>query len=88
MAPAASASTSNNIGSVLIAWVEKGEPPGPVVAGKYQNDFKAVLLPEDMVPVRTRPLCLYPQVARWKGSGSLDEAGNFHCVPPPAEGGT
>src|SRR5260221_10171091 len=33
---------------------------------------------------RTRPLCLYPQVARWKGTGSSDEAANFACVAPPA----
>ena len=28
----------------------------------------------------TRPLCPYPQVARYKGSGSTDEAANFNCV--------
>jgi feruloyl esterase len=31
-------------------------------------------------PTRTRPLCPYPQVARWTGSGSTDEAGNFACA--------
>jgi feruloyl esterase len=29
---------------------------------------------------RTRPLCPYGQVARWKGTGSSDEAANFACV--------
>jgi hypothetical protein len=29
--------------------------------------------------VRTRPLCPYPQVATYKGSGSTDEASNFTC---------
>jgi uncharacterized repeat protein (TIGR01451 family) len=29
---------------------------------------------------RTRPLCLYPKVARYKGSGSIDDAQNFRCV--------
>ena len=87
MAPAPSASKANNIGSVLIAWVEQGEPPGPVVAGKYDNDFKAVLVPDDMIPTRTRPLCLYPQVARWLGKGSIDDAKNFSCSPPPADTG-
>ena len=29
---------------------------------------------------RTRPLCMYPQVARYKGTGSSDEAANFSCV--------
>jgi feruloyl esterase len=32
--------------------------------------------------VRTRPLCPYPQVARYAGQGSLDEAANFHCEIP------
>ena len=29
--------------------------------------------------IRTRPLCPYPQVARYDGSGSTDEAENFTC---------
>ena len=31
---------------------------------------------------RTRPLCPYPQVAKYKGTGSTDEAANFQCVAP------
>jgi len=31
---------------------------------------------------RTRPLCAYPAVARYDGSGSIDEASNFSCVTP------
>ena len=31
---------------------------------------------------RTRPLCPYPQVAKYKGSGSIDEAANFSCIAP------
>jgi len=33
-------------------------------------------------PVRTRPLCPYPEVAKYKGSGSVDEAANFACARP------
>jgi len=29
---------------------------------------------------RSRPLCPYPQVARYKGAGSIDDAANFSCV--------
>jgi feruloyl esterase len=29
--------------------------------------------------VRTRPLCAYPEVAKYKGSGSIDDAANFSC---------
>jgi feruloyl esterase len=42
---------------------------------------------------RTRPLCPYPQVAKYVGSGSIDHAENFRCVadvgmptPPPTPG--
>jgi TonB family protein len=30
----------------------------------------------------TRPLCAYPQAARYKGTGDTDNAANFECVPP------
>jgi feruloyl esterase len=33
---------------------------------------------------RTRPLCPYGQLARWKGTGSSDEAVNFACVAASA----
>jgi hypothetical protein len=29
--------------------------------------------------VRTRPRCAYPEVAKYKGSGSIDDAANFSC---------
>ncbi|MBM3768066.1 MAG: tannase/feruloyl esterase family alpha/beta hydrolase [Acidobacteria bacterium] len=32
--------------------------------------------------VRTRPLCPYPQVARYSETGSVDEASSFACVTP------
>jgi feruloyl esterase len=31
-------------------------------------------------PDRTRPLCPYPQQARYKGAGSIEVAENFDCV--------
>jgi feruloyl esterase len=31
---------------------------------------------------RTRPLCVYPQVAVYTGSGSTDDAANFECRDP------
>ena len=53
----------------LEQWVEQKEAPDSVIAGRVQ----------DGRTVRTRPLCPYPQVAVYKGSGSTDEAGNFVC---------
>lgn len=50
-------------------WVEGGIPPAEVVA-------------TNSVTGMTRPLCPYPQVARYDGSGSTDDAENFDCVNP------
>ncbi len=58
----------------LQRWVEAGEPPGPIVATKYKIEGD----PASGV-ARTRPLCPYPQVALYKGSGSIDSATNFSC---------
>ena len=51
-------------------WVEKGLAP-TVITGAHLEQGKTT---------RTRPLCPYPQVARYKGTGSVDEAANFSCV--------
>ena len=56
----------------LEQWVEKGQAPAEIIAshsaaGKVD---------------RTRPLCPYPQVAKYKGTGSTDEASNFGCHAP------
>jgi hypothetical protein len=56
----------------LVNWVESGKAPAQIAASRVL---------EGKV-VRTRPLCVYPQVARYKGSGSIDDAGNFSCVKP------
>ncbi len=58
----------------LERWVEQGVAPETVIATKRQGAN-----PESPV-LRTRPLCPYPKVARYKGSGSADDAANFDCV--------
>ncbi len=59
--------------SVIEQWVEKGNPPAQIVASHLTGGQVD----------RTRPLCTYPQVARYKGSGSIDEAANFVCTSKP-----
>ena len=54
----------------LEQWVEKGVAPDTMVA-THRTAGKVD---------RTRPLCPYPQVARYTGTGSVDEAANFSCV--------
>jgi pimeloyl-ACP methyl ester carboxylesterase len=59
-------------------WIESGNPPSRIVATKYDNDtFYAAGLPAK--PVRTRPLCAWPQTAHYNGAGSTDDAANFTC---------
>jgi len=56
----------------LEQWVEKGQAPTRIVAS-HSTTGKID---------RTRPLCTYPQVARYKGTGSIEEAENFTCQLP------
>jgi feruloyl esterase len=56
----------------VLAWVEEGKVPDRIIAARIV-DGKAV---------RTRPLCPYPQTAKYKGSGSIDDASSFHCAAP------
>jgi feruloyl esterase len=55
--------------SALEQWVERGKAPEQIIASRVRNGRVD----------RTRPLCPYPQVAVYKGSGSTDDAANFAC---------
>ena len=58
--------------AALEQWVEALKAPDRIVAAHLpQGSTK---------PDRTRPLCPYPQVAKYKGSGSTDDASNFVCA--------
>jgi len=58
--------------SVIEKWVEQGQAPDQIVASHVTSGTVD----------RTRPLCAYPKVAQYKGSGSTDEAPNFVCKAP------
>ncbi len=55
--------------TALVEWVEKGVAPNRIVASQ-SRDGKLI---------RTRPLCPYPQVAKYKGAGNPDDAQSFVC---------
>jgi len=55
--------------TALEQWVEHGKAPDRILAAHATNG----------VVDRTRPLCPYPQLATYTGSGSIDEAANFTC---------
>jgi hypothetical protein len=55
----------------VVTWVEDGKAPATLTAIK-RDQTGAV--------TRSRPLCQYPLVAKYKGTGSTDEAANFTCA--------
>jgi feruloyl esterase len=63
--------TFDKVGA-LERWVEQGKAPDQFTASHSI----------DGAVDRTRPLCAYPQVARHKGTGSIDDAANFVCKAP------
>jgi len=53
-------------------WVSEGAAPDRIIATHSEGG----------IVDRARPLCPYPQVARWNGSGSLNEAASYTCAAP------
>jgi len=54
----------------LVDWVERDIEPGEI-SGSLKAKGRIV---------RTRPMCPYPNVAKYKGTGSIDDAENFTCL--------
>jgi len=62
--------------SALVDWVEHERPPENVVAtARAENPER----PADWSPERSRPLCEWPKVARYSGSGDVEAAASFVC---------
>ena len=57
---------------IMEQWVENKKAPDQIIAS-HSIDGKVD---------RTRPLCPYPQIAKYKGAGSIDDAANFTCKLP------
>ena len=63
--------------AAMVAWVENGTAPDSVTGTARTAGQNADL---GTIPAgRTRPLCAYPKVAKYNGSGSIDDAANFSC---------
>ena len=56
----------------MVDWVEKGVAPDSIAARASATNA--------YFPNRTRPLCAYPKFAKYKGTGSIEDAANFSCV--------
>lgn len=64
----------HDVQKALEAWVERGVAPERMIATKYTDDAAAT-----RTILLQRPLCVYPQVAQYKGSGDPNDARNFLC---------
>ncbi len=64
----------HNILVALEAWVERGTPPARLIG-------TGTMVNEPAKPL-TRPLCPYPQTARYRGTGDPSNADNFTCAVP------
>lgn len=58
--------------TAVVNWVEHGQAPGSILG--------TVTDPTTGVVTSSRPLCAYPLVARYKGSGDPNTAASYACV--------
>ena len=56
--------------TALVNWVENGAEPDYIVATQPASATN---------PIRTRKICMYPDVLVYNGTGSTDDQANFHC---------
>jgi feruloyl esterase len=56
--------------NTLMDWVERGRAPSTLISENRNRNGDII---------RTRPLCPYPQRARYRGRGSIDDSTNFRC---------
>jgi Tannase and feruloyl esterase len=57
--------------AAVIAWVEEGKAPSSIIASKYDLNKQLV---------RTMPLCPFPAMARYNGSGPVNDAASWSCT--------
>ena len=72
--PAVPNDPDHSIIAALDRWVTQGIAPTRIIATKFNNDD-----PTQGVAT-TRPLCAFPQVAEYRGTGDSNDASNFRCV--------
>ena len=56
-------------------WVEKGKAPDQITYSHREGGRGGKIY-------RTRPVCAYPKVSKYNGSGDINDAANFTCVSP------
>jgi feruloyl esterase len=78
-APPAQQDSAHDIFMALQDWVERGVAPTRIVATKYVQDVP------NLGVQMTRPICVYPNVAKYSGTGDPNSAENFLCAPAPGK---
>jgi feruloyl esterase len=63
-------------------WVEKGKAPEQIIYSYREAGGMTAGMGRSGKVYRTRPVCVYPKVAKYKGSGDINDAANFTCVSP------
>lgn len=66
---------AHDIQTALERWVEQGTAPSEFIATRFTDSVATTRTVQ-----LTRPLCLYPLVPRYKGSGDPNAATSFACV--------
>lgn len=66
------ADPKHSLDAALESWVEKGAAPGMVIASKFSGE-------DHGHATMTRPLCPYPQTAKYKGNGDTNDLATFSC---------
>ncbi len=66
---------AHDLVTALEQWVERGVAPAQFIGTKFTDNE-----PTTRTVQYTRPVCLYPAVARYKGTGDPNDATNFACV--------
>lgn len=57
----------------MVAWVEEGIAPNQIIGTKYVNDTTQAAV------LRQRPLCMYPKVAKYRGTGDSNDPKSWEC---------
>jgi feruloyl esterase len=76
ISPATMNDAERDVFAALERWVEKGVAPA-----RFTGTGPA---PSDPARTMSRPICQYPQTARYNGSGDINDAGSFTCMSPAA----
>jgi Tannase and feruloyl esterase len=66
---------AHDLQTAMENWVERGTPPTQFIGTKFTDNQAATRTVQ-----YTRPVCLYPAVPRYKGTGDPNDGANFACV--------